>query len=123
MTTATFESATVAERLAAKTEKTEGCWNWTGATQRGGYGVMRVGGFGSPPARTHRVAYVLAFGPIAEGLEVDHLCGNTRCVRPSHLQAVTPTENRRRTATCACGRCLKCRRRLTQRRYRARRGA
>lgn len=32
-------------------------------------------------------------GEIPDGYQVDHLCKQTRCVRPEHLEAVTPQEN------------------------------
>lgn len=44
----------------------------------------------------HRVAYQEWVGPIAEGLTIDHLCGNTRCVNYKHLEPVTRQENIRR---------------------------
>jgi hypothetical protein len=35
---------------------------------------------------------------IAPGLTVDHLCRNTRCVNPAHLEAVTNEVNIKRAA-------------------------
>lgn len=44
----------------------------------------------------HRFAYELEVGPIPDGLQIDHLCRNRACVRPSHLEPVTQFENWRR---------------------------
>ena len=35
-------------------------------------------------------------GPIPKDLVIDHLCHNTRCVNPDHLELVTKTENGKR---------------------------
>jgi HNH endonuclease len=70
-------------------EQTAGCWLWVGYTKRDGYGQY----LGRP---AHRVAYELVVGPIPPGLQIDHLCNNAPCVRPEHLEAVTPQENNRR---------------------------
>lgn len=43
--------------------------------------------------RAHRWSYAHRVGPIPAGLEVDHRCNNRRCVRPSHLAAVTHAAN------------------------------
>lgn len=70
-----------------------GCWGWKGATHPLGYGQLSVAGkvrFG------HRIAYELYRGPIAPGLEIDHLCRNAVCSNPDHLEAVTHAENLRR---------------------------
>ena len=40
-------------------------------------------------------------GPIPDGLQLDHLCRNRKCVRPDHLDAVTGRENVLRGATVA----------------------
>jgi hypothetical protein len=69
-----------------------GCWEWRGARNPKGYGNIRVESYG--PARSvHRVAYTELVGPIAEGLEIDHLCRNRSCINPEHLEAVSRTVN------------------------------
>lgn len=73
-----------------------GCWEWQAATfSTGGYALLSVDG---TPRRAHRVGYELLIGPIPEGLVLDHLCVNVRCVNPAHMQPVTQEENRRRQA-------------------------
>lgn len=69
-------------------EKTDGCWLWMGNIWKG-YGVYSSTG-------AHRVAYRLAHGEIPDGYQIDHVCRETRCVNPDHLEAVTPEENIRR---------------------------
>jgi hypothetical protein len=47
----------------------------------------------------HRAVYEMEVGPIADGLEIDHLCRNRGCVNPAHLEPVTHKENVLRGAT------------------------
>ncbi len=47
--------------------------------------------------KAHRVVWLLNRGPIPEGLDLDHLCRNTRCCNPVHLEPVTRSENLRRS--------------------------
>lgn len=81
-------------RFIRKINVSEHCWTWTGATAGEGYGVFWLPGRGMTYA--HRIAHEQFVGPIAEGLEVDHLCTNRLCVKPTHLEAVTGDENKRR---------------------------
>lgn len=72
-------------------EPNTGCWLWGGAEWRG-YGTFSR----SPMSGTraaHRIAYELTVGPIPPGLHIDHLCRQTYCVRPDHLEPVTPRTN------------------------------
>jgi HNH endonuclease len=67
-------------------QKNERCWLWNGAMHNNGYG--RVG-----QMYAHRYAYRLLVGDIPSGREIDHLCGNRRCVNPAHLEPVSHHEN------------------------------
>ena len=71
-------------------EPNSGCWIWIGALRRKGYGLFRVG---ARNMGAHRIAYELSREPIPFGLQIDHLCRNTRCVNPGHMEVVTPREN------------------------------
>lgn len=84
------------ERFDAQVIKHDGgCWEWTGsrsgsAPHAGPYIQFRVNG---QRVYIHRYAYERFVGPIPEGFQIDHLCRNTRCVNPAHLEAVTPRIN------------------------------
>lgn len=71
----------------------EDCWPWRQTVSAGGYGVWKLRG---QFTYAHRFAYELAFGPIPDGLVIDHLCRTRACCNPHHLEAVTGTENVRR---------------------------
>ena len=80
------------------------CWVYQGWTDKDGYGrfsLPRAGrtSTGKDKRRhiyVHRLVYTLNFGPIDKDLDIDHLCMNRLCCRPSHLEAVTHEENVRR---------------------------
>ena len=69
------------------------CIIWTGTSTKAGYGQRRSNG---KRRYIHVLAYEEAFGPVPDGLEIDHLCGNPACYNIEHLEAVTHRENTRR---------------------------
>lgn len=70
------------------------CWTWSRGANDAGYGLISWQG---RVWYVHRLLWTLLVGPIAEGLEVDHLCKNTRCCNPDHLEPVTPRVNKLRS--------------------------
>lgn len=86
------------DRFWAKVSKSDGCWVWSGGRNAFGYGR-----FGIRKGRqvtiwlSHRLAWELTNGPIPEGKHVHHVCENPACVRPDHLEVVTPREHMLRT--------------------------
>ena len=66
------------------------CWPWTATIQPNGYGYFGCDG---RTGYVHRLAYELEFGPIPEGLVIDHLCSEKSCCNPFHLEPVTQHEN------------------------------
>lgn len=79
------------ERFWAMVDRSGECWTWQGHRDTRGYGKFTQDGAVTEFA--HRYAYIEANGPIPPGTHTDHLCRNTSCVRPSHLEVVTPREN------------------------------
>jgi hypothetical protein len=81
-------------RFWAKVEKTDYCWNWTaGCNGRNKeYGCFYPKG-SRKPIGAHVWSYEAIHGKVPDGLVVDHLCNNTKCVRPDHLEPKTHREN------------------------------
>lgn len=82
------------------------CWPWRSTITHEGYGVFALTG---GQAKAHRMVYELVFGPIPDGMTIDHVCHTNdptcllkhecphrRCCNPTHLEPVPPEENVRR---------------------------
>lgn len=71
------------------------CWEWTMAVTEGGSKgghYSRISMFGRD-WKGHRLSYLIAYGELIPGLEIDHKCENTTCVNPAHLQQITGEQN------------------------------
>jgi hypothetical protein len=106
------DTQSVFERLVCHHVETPGplrtpCWVWQKGCCNKGYGFIYVYDPNAKPSgkrasgkskavRAHIASWVLANGPVNAGMTLDHLCRNTKCIRPSHLEEVTRPENTRR---------------------------
>lgn len=84
---------TLDDRFFAKVHITDQCWHWRGSQNGRGYGQIAVDG---RPYKVHRLIYEKTVAALSPDLEIDHLCRNKLCVRPSHLEAVSKREHRLR---------------------------
>ena len=85
-------NSSLPDRVAEKIRLTNTCWIWTAGLHFRGYGEvwdesLRDGKL------AHRYVYERLVGPVPDGLVLDHLCRNRRCVNPEHLEPVTHREN------------------------------
>lgn len=58
------------------------CWEWTGPKIKHGYGRTS---FEHENMLAHRMAWIVTFGKIPEGMDVCHKCDNPSCCNPAHL--------------------------------------
>lgn len=83
----TFEIGALSS-LMSNVQVTDGCWLWTGDTNGSGYGAFSSGMFRTG---AHRAMYVIMHDE--EPDVVRHMCGNSLCVKPTHLQGGTQQQN------------------------------
>lgn len=111
------KSPTEALTEAKANETAEGCWPWPLVQASTGYPQPVIGADG----RGHKayvVVYEDQFGPVPEGLTLDHLCHtrsttcaggpsclHRRCVRPDHLELATALEQAQRRVNVTSSAC------------------
>lgn len=71
------------------------CWIWTKG-KANGYGTVNIQKWAHVGTAAHRISFFLEYGVVPDN--IDHLCLNKACVRPTHLESVTRSENLRRAA-------------------------
>ncbi len=68
------------------------CWEWQWS--RAGRGLLYGSALWNGKQTTaHRVAYQYWVGNIPKDMTVDHICRNTLCVNPQHLQILSRADN------------------------------
>ena len=76
----------LAERVYPRLKADGECWVWTGAVSPKGYGRCGRG-------PVHVVVWEDRFGPLPDGLVLDHLCFRRSCANPDHLDPVPAVVN------------------------------
>lgn len=71
----------------------DSCWQWTGALNSNGHAQFWYAG---QMRGAYRLLWAWIHGDLHEGLELDHVCKNKRCVNTSHLEEVTHKVNSQR---------------------------
>lgn len=67
-----------------------GCWEYTGGRNGGGYGNISDDGV---TRSAHVVSYEIHKGPVPAGMNVLHSCDHRPCINPDHLFPGTTQDN------------------------------
>lgn len=81
-------------RFMSKIRRYDSCWSWIGAKSPSGYGRFRLK---NKTIAAHRFSFELFKNEISDNYQIDHLCKNTSCVNPNHLECVTQQVNIQRS--------------------------
>jgi hypothetical protein len=86
--------ASPALRFLRRMRVENGCWMWNGYVNAQGYGKLGLPNpLGYKSHYAHRWAYAEVRGEIPKGMTLDHLCKNTACANPWHMEVVSRAEN------------------------------
>lgn len=80
-------------RFWSKVDRSAGpdaCWPWMANCNEKGYGTFVLA---DKSVKAHRVAFVIANGPVLGNLRVCHSCDVPGCCNPAHLWAGTQLDN------------------------------
>ena len=95
-------------KVAVAVGRPDDCWQWKASLRPDGYGQVGTGSRlrgDARPQPAHQVVWELTYGPIPQGLDVDHACHNAdlscpggpcahrACVNPGHLRLTTRAVN------------------------------
>lgn len=86
----TIDRRKIASILSRVEFSENGCWNWQGWLDRGGYGYVC---YKNRDINIHRFFYAWCCGAIPKGKIVRHTCNNRKCVNPEHLILGTMWDN------------------------------
>lgn len=87
------QNATLEQKLSSYTLNGE-CWEYNGCTNNWGYCLIMANG---KLQYAHRLAWEYHNGArIPDGMTVDHICFNRRCINPGHLRLTSHSDNAKR---------------------------